>query len=87
MNWQMAAHDEHHLAPDPVAHIAPHGSRDELADGEGREENADDDDRRTEVLHVIRHQRQENTEAEDIDERDAENGEQSNDHAVIFSSA
>jgi hypothetical protein len=77
------AHDQHGFAPDAVADVAPHRPGDQLAQGEHREERADDDRRRAEVLHEERHQWDQDAEAEDVDERDAEDRQQTQDHVAF----
>ena len=73
--------DQDAFAADAVADVAPDRSTDELAERKRCEEGTDHDVGRAEMLHIIGHQRNQNTESEDVDERDAEDRQQLDDHA------
>jgi len=77
--------DQDRLASDAVADVPPHGSRDELTERERREKRTHGNGRRTEMFDVVRQDRQQNAEPEDIDERDPQDREQCSDHGCSMS--
>jgi hypothetical protein len=55
-----------------------------LTERERREQQADRDRRRSKMLDEKRHQRDEDAESQDIDERYPENRQEPNDHPVVL---
>ena len=68
------ADDQQRLAPHVVRHPAEDGAGDELAERVGRNQQADDRGRRAEVFRVERKQRQDDRQAEDVNQNDEKNG-------------
>ena len=69
------------LRPSRSEMIPQSGADDELAERERREEQSDDEWRGAEVRHEVRQHRNQHAEADDVDERDAENRQQLANHA------
>ena len=75
------AEDQDRAPPEPIGECAEHGRGHELREGKRGEEKADDYRRRTERLCVERQQRNDDAEADEIDEDREEDDEQRTRHA------